>query len=355
MAIANKNRICQLKLMECSVKSKKSKVAYGLLALAGFTTVLSAIQRRGEVAASKPHQLGAADDVLVLGSGGVLGVAWHLATLTRLKAAGQWDDKRDHLRIGTSAGSVVAMLLGSGIELEALLALAAGSGGLLNGEFVKIPELPTNGAGKGGRSDAWYVARAISRMHVPYFGVILTSLVPKGDARLRELSDFIDSVSKGSWPEVPTWVTATELKSGKRHVFSSASGDTPGFAVAASCAVPALYKPLSSNEGIFVDGGVISSLHLDLAIEFGVKRITVLAPISGFMVPKWGDSFGVLLRKLLGNVQEFSLIKGRIKAKLNGIDLVIVRPRPAESALMGIGSLMDSSLVPELIRVTLAE
>jgi len=57
---------------------------------------------------------------LVLGGGGVTGVAWELGVLAGLFDGGV--DVRDAARIvGTSAGSVVGAQISSGVDLQALL------------------------------------------------------------------------------------------------------------------------------------------------------------------------------------------------------------------------------------------
>src|ERR1700761_3039314 len=61
------------------------------------------------------------DQALVLGGGGVAGIAWMTGLLAGLADAGQ-DISRADLLIGTSAGATVAAQLGSGTALEDLFA-----------------------------------------------------------------------------------------------------------------------------------------------------------------------------------------------------------------------------------------
>ena len=63
----------------------------------------------------------AAGRALVLGGGGVAGIAWITGLLLGLDESGQ-DATRAELIVGTSAGSTVAAQLGSGVGLEELYA-----------------------------------------------------------------------------------------------------------------------------------------------------------------------------------------------------------------------------------------
>ena len=59
---------------------------------------------------------------LVLGCGGVAGGAWSIAALHNLEQQLDWDARDADILIGTSAGAVLATLLGSGISVDQLLA-----------------------------------------------------------------------------------------------------------------------------------------------------------------------------------------------------------------------------------------
>ena len=63
---------------------------------------------------------------LVLGGGGITGIAWEIGVLAGLAEAGV-DLTGADLVVGTSAGSVVGAQLTSGAELEAMYAPAAGA------------------------------------------------------------------------------------------------------------------------------------------------------------------------------------------------------------------------------------
>src|SRR5436305_4735015 len=58
---------------------------------------------------------------LVLGGGGVLGASWMIGALSALQDAYGWDPREAEVLVGTSAGSVLAGLLGCGITVETLV------------------------------------------------------------------------------------------------------------------------------------------------------------------------------------------------------------------------------------------
>src|SRR5436305_11023209 len=58
---------------------------------------------------------------LVLGGGGVLGAAWMIGALSAVSDRYGWDPREAEVLVGTSAGSVLAGLLGSGVTVETLL------------------------------------------------------------------------------------------------------------------------------------------------------------------------------------------------------------------------------------------
>src|SRR3954462_4624571 len=57
---------------------------------------------------------------IVLGGGGVLGAAWMIGALSALRDTCGWQPNDADVLIGTSAGAVLAALLGSGVTAETL-------------------------------------------------------------------------------------------------------------------------------------------------------------------------------------------------------------------------------------------
>ena len=75
----------------------------------------------------------------------------------------------------------------------------------------------------------------------------------------------------------PLKITAVDAESGEFATFDRTSGVPLVQAVAASCAVPGVYPPVSIDGRRYVDGGMRSAANADLAA--GYDRLVVLAPI----------------------------------------------------------------------------
>ena len=89
------------------------------------------------------------------------------------------------------------------------------------------------------------------------------------------LSDRFDDVSK------ELYIIATDLDTGSRVVFGREPWrDVPiSRAVAASSAVPLLYRPVRIGVNEFVDGAVRGNASLDVAIEAGAQLIVCVNPL----------------------------------------------------------------------------
>jgi NTE family protein len=77
------------------------------------------------------------------------------------------------------------------------------------------------------------------------------------------------------------YVAATDLDSCDRVVFGSEGWDevTISKAVSASSALPMIYKPVRIGDREYVDGGIVSTTNLDIAVEAGAKFIVVVNPL----------------------------------------------------------------------------
>jgi NTE family protein len=85
-------------------------------------------------------------------------------------------------------------------------------------------------------------------------------------------------VGRDEWPSARLFVTAVEARSGEFRVFDNNSGVSLIDAVAASCAVPLVWPPMTVGDRRYVDGGVRSVANVDLAR--GYERVVVVAPLT---------------------------------------------------------------------------
>lgn len=202
---------------------------------------------------------------LVLGGGGITGVAWEIGMLLGLAEHGVHLDHPD-LVVGTSAGSVVGAQLLTGVPLKDLYeaqrvaptgeSAAASMGTAFVLRYALSAFLP-NGS-------AWLGRQALRAKTVP----------PEERRRV-----IAERVGHDEWPETPFLVTAVEAETGRLKVFDRTSGVSLIDAVAASCAVPLVWPPHTIDGVPYVDGGTRSVTNADLAR--GCERLVVLAPVTG--------------------------------------------------------------------------
>jgi len=214
---------------------------------------------------------------LVLGGGGITGIAWELGLLAGLAAAGV-DLLSADVIVGTSAGSVVGAQITSATPLKALY---------LRQLEPPSSELP---ARLGPREMLVYlVALLRARGDLTRFGRLLGAMslkaarggrVPTVEQRLAVIRSRLPSME---WPERDLRVTAVDACSGEFRVITRSDGVPLVDAVAASCAVPGVFPPIPVGDRTYIEGGFRSSTNADLAS--GCAKIVVLAPVARAIGP----------------------------------------------------------------------
>jgi NTE family protein len=203
---------------------------------------------------------------LVLGGGGITGIAWMLGILKGLRDAGV-DLAGAHTVIGTSAGSVVGAQVTSGHDLDDLYA------GQLEPPDAEI------GAAFGLKELVSLVGPAL----LP--GSPVTRRRRVGSLAMRahpggghERVEVIRSrIQVEDWPDRDLRITAVDAESGRFTVWTRESGVDLVHAVASSCAVPAVWPPVSIGDRPYIDGGVRTPANADLAHD--ADAVVVLAPL----------------------------------------------------------------------------
>jgi len=209
---------------------------------------------------------------LVLGGGGVTGVAWEIGMLAGLAEAGVVLSTAD-LTVGTSAGSVVGVQVASGIAVEDMYARQlAGPGAEAAARMGAASMLRWVGAMLTTRDPQRARAR-IGRM------ALAAKTMPEAERRSVIESRLLVS----EWPGRRLLITAVDAVSGEFRVFDRASGVRLVDAVGASCAVPGVWPPVTIDGRRWIDGGVRSAANVDLAAD--CDRIVVLAPMTAGFGP----------------------------------------------------------------------
>jgi len=292
---------------------------------------------------------------VVLGAGGVVGHAFHAGVLSVLAEETGFDAGGSDLLIGTSAGSIVASMLRSGITPADLS--AAILGGRLSPRAQNLysqarargwrpGRIPEQSGGGGfrrsmlpGFESPGMLAEALLRPWRLRPGAVLAGLLPRGRVPTNMITDWLQPVFGDGWPEaIPgreLWVCAVALANGRRVVFGrpGAPSARPSEAVAASCAIPGFFAPVEIGGRTYVDGGVYSVTNADLMAERELDLVIVSAPMAA--AKPLGNSLDMAGRRLarvaLG--REVSALRRR------GIKALVFQPTPEDRAVMGFNAM----------------
>jgi NTE family protein len=207
---------------------------------------------------------------LVLGGGGVTGVAWELGILAGLAQQGV-DLSQADLVVGTSAGSVVGAQLTSGVSVGELYAAQLAPPGTEIAARMGLRAMLRFG---------WVLVRSRDPVQArARFGRMALATRTVSPAERQAVIEA--RLPSADWPPRRLLVTAVDAESGEFAVFDAASGVALVDAVGASCAVPGVWPPVSINGRRWIDGGMRSAANVDLAA--GCERIVVIAPlVRGF-------------------------------------------------------------------------
>jgi NTE family protein len=273
-------------------------------------------------------------DVLVLGAGGTLGIAWLHGLLAGIEEAGDLDLRRCEYFVGTSAGSYVGAYLAAGKRPavpERLADVAA--------------EAPPEGEAEFAPGSLRRAGRLAAAVTAPVVPLALRASRPGGAAaraallrvsrrpegRDLDLGPYIQQL--GAF-DGRLRVATVDRSNGKRVMFGSprAPAATVAEAVLASCSVPWLFPPVEIDGREYVDGGVWSMSNLDAAPAGRGSEVLALLPTFG----RGGRGPAALLRAAgqAAGLAELQVLRSR------GARTRIVSPDAACFEAMG-PSLMD--------------
>ncbi|MYX38926.1 MULTISPECIES: patatin-like phospholipase family protein [unclassified Streptomyces] len=260
-------------------------------------------------------------DALVLGGGGVAGIAWITGLLTGLADAGQ-DVTGAGVLVGTSAGATVAAQLGSGLPPAELYARQT-EPELQSAEIMADVDLANFGAGIAdvlqGIDSVPGMRRAVGRY------ALGAETVPEAERR-RVIESRLPS---HDWPASRTVrIVAVDAETGQPRVFDSSSGVALVDAVAASCAVPGIWPPVTIDGRRFVDGGVRSAANADYA--GGASRVLAIVPMGA--------------TELFPSEYPLELAVAELRAA--GAEVAVVGPDDASVAAMGTNPLDPATRRP---------
>ena len=204
---------------------------------------------------------------LVLGGGGPVGIGWESGLVVGL-AAGGVNLGRADLVVGTSAGSVVGAQLALGADLGASLAELGTGGAVAPAPGGMETLLNAMAAVAGETSSPDEVRVALGRLAVE-------SPTPDEDSFV----SLFSSLAGQPWPQ-GFECTAIDVETGALKVWDADTGAALDRAVAASCAVPGIYPPITIHGRRYMDGGMRTALNTDLASGHDVVVAVSCFPLS---------------------------------------------------------------------------
>lgn len=288
---------------------------------------------------------------IVIGGGGVLGGTWAVGALHALEETHGVDARSADLLVGTSAGSIIAALLGSGVSVRELM------------QHYR-DEVVTSGPLAGYSWDAHRAAGG-SRPPLPRFllpgspalvresmrhpgqfrpTTMLSAFLPEGGRSLERVGHLIDAVTPlGQWATRDgVWIVAMDYSTGHRTVFgrSGAPHAALSSAVMASCAIPGWFAPVRIQDRTYVDGGAVSATSVDVVSHADVDEVFVIAPmaaadrgrasgVSGWIERRWRSQVSGVCAREVDEVR-------RAGARVH-----VAQPTGADMEAMG-SNMMDS-------------
>lgn len=218
--------------------------------------------------------MGSKSRALVLGGGGVAGIAWETGVLFGLAEAGA-DVLDADVFLGTSAGSAVAAQVTSGTPLAELYdrhAFPTGESTELEVDFDVDKMIADWTALLQGSQPGQELRAAIGRY------ALAAPTVP--ERRRREVMEARLPTHK--WPDNDLRIVTVDATTGAERVFTAADGADLVDVVAGSCAVPGIWPPMTIDGRRYIDGGVRSSTNVDLVADHDI--VVVLAPVEDLTV-----------------------------------------------------------------------
>lgn len=237
---------------------------------------------------------------LVLAGGGLTGAVYEIGALRAIDdLLVDYTVNDFDVYVGTSAGALVAAMLANGLSPQTMLTAIAG-------DHPDIPPI--------GREDIFHfshtdLAKWGVRLPQTVLGALSHYLRNHSDMTLFDLLwSLSEALPPGAYDNSAVeryvrrvldqpgatndfrelgrdlHIIATDLDSGERAVFGRhQSGHVPiSEAVAASTALPVVYKPVRIGNHEYVDGGLRGTASLDLAIEHGARLIVCINPLVPF-------------------------------------------------------------------------
>jgi predicted acylesterase/phospholipase RssA len=322
---------------------------------------------------------------LVLGGGGFTGGVYQIGALRALdllsvnRTVNEFD-----VYVGTSAGAFVSSMVANGVTPEEMMRV-------VNHQVptpfrdIDLGQMLRPNLLEFARQGATLPLRLLSlaRELGPRLGSVsmmdvvlgLAEALPSGMYSGSGIEEYVRTVLQDPDRtddfralERELYLTATDLDTCERIVFGEAGWDDVPIsqAVRASTALPMVYKPVKVRDRELVDGGLVSTTNLDIAVEAGAKFIVVINPLVPYVndfsktVPTLFGSrrrhvsdmgfpqIGYQAFKLLAYQRLHEMAK-QWEARYPGVDIILIEPEP-DDELMFQTSMMNFTARTDIAR-----
>ena len=228
---------------------------------------------------------------LVLGGGGAVGHGFVRGVLAALEDATGFDPRAARVIVGTSSGATTAALVRAGLTGRDLAARACG--GQVPGRLERLEDDARDSTPGSRRRAVPALAlgppasmrglRAALRQPAgTRAGAVAAALLPCGSMPTRAHDGPFGTLFPAGWPGDDLWISAVRVDDGSRVMFGR-SGDPQTdlpTAVAASCALPGLFRPVVVDECRYIDGAAWSATNADVLADRHLDLVIVVAPMS---------------------------------------------------------------------------
>jgi NTE family protein len=212
---------------------------------------------------------------LILGGGGVVGVAWELGVLAAITTHAGWNPARATVIAGTSAGSMAGAITALGRDLPAIAARRTAGVTVPDAAPEPKPGVATSVVAqelldliRPGAAPLLERARAVGRL-------ALTATPSMDPPAYRA---YIGSSLPPQWPDGDLRCTTVDCETGETVLIDRHSGMDLIDAVAASCAIPTYFPAVEHNGRHFTDGprgpfvaALAKELGLDVIVFVGLR------------------------------------------------------------------------------------
>jgi predicted acylesterase/phospholipase RssA len=324
---------------------------------------------KGSRTSSAPRRQRRSKSALVLGGGGFTGGVYEIGALRALdllsvnRTVNEFD-----VYVGTSAGSFVAASVANGVTPEEMMRVIvqqvptpfpdARISSLLKPNYLEF-------LAKGAQLP-WRLAQVIrsllrdlGQVSAVDIAVGLAEALPSGlytgegvERYVRTVLSDPDRTDDFRLLDPELYLAATDLDTCERIVFGAHGWDDVPIsrAVSASSALPMIYKPVRVNDRELIDGGILSTTNLDIAVEAGAKFIVVVNPlvpyvndfqtriptITGSRARRVSDmgfpQIGYQTFKLLA-YQRLHELARRWEERYPGVDIILIEPEPNDELM----------------------